>query len=64
MEMHLPLNCRMDISLDSWMQLFSGLAAVVVAIMAIIHGNKNSRKAIQQQNKILEYQHNEKKLDK
>lgn len=59
----MPLNCLMDISPDSWMQLFSALSAVVVAIMAIIHSNKNNRRAIQQQNRILEYQHNETKLD-
>lgn len=61
--MDLLLEDFMNISPDSWIQLISGLAAVVVAIMAIIHGNKNSRKAVQQQNRILVYQHNEKKLD-
>ena len=30
--------------------------------LAIIHGNKNSRKVLKQQNKIQEYRHNEKKL--
>ena len=53
----------MHIAPDSWMQLISGLAAVVVAVLAIIHGNKNSRKVLRQQNRILEYLHNEKKLD-
>lgn len=61
--MFMPLKCSMDISIEAWLQLFSGVAAVIVAIMAIIHGNRNSRKAIQQQNRILEYQNNEKKLD-
>ena len=59
----MPLNCSMDISIEAWTQLFSGLAAVIVAIMAIIHSNKNGREIIQQQNRILEYQHNEKRLD-
>ena len=52
----------MNISPDSWIQLFSGLGAVVVALLAIIHGNKNSRKALEQQNRIIQYQHNEKRL--
>lgn len=45
------------------MQLVSGLGAVVVALLAIVHGNKNSRKALEQQNRIIQYQHNEKRLD-
>ena len=53
----------MNISPDSWIQLVSGLGAVVVALLAIIHGNKNSRKALEQQNGIIQYQHNEKRLD-
>lgn len=53
----------MNISPDSWIQLVSGLGAVVVALLAIIHGNKNSRKALEQQNRIIQYQHNEKRLD-
>lgn len=53
----------MNISPDSWIQLISGLGAVVVALLAIIHGNKNSRKALEQQNRIIQYQHNEKRLD-
>ncbi len=36
---------------------------MVVALLAIIHGNKNSRKALEQQNRIIRYQHNEKRLD-
>ena len=55
--------CFYDISLESWIQLISGLGAVVVALLAIIHGNKNNRKALGQQSRILQYQHNEKKLD-
>lgn len=43
--------------------MVSGLGAVVVALLAIIHGNKNSRKALEQQNRIIQYQHNEKRLD-
>ena len=55
--------CCLNISPDSWIQLVSGLGAVVVALLAIIHGNKNSRKALDQQNRIIQYQHNEKRLD-
>ena len=61
--MSILLSCSLDISIVSWIQLFSGLAAVIVAWMAIIHGNKNSRKALEQQNRIIQYQHNEKRLD-
>lgn len=57
------LSCSLDISIVSWIQLFSGLAAVIVAWMAIIHGNKNSRIALEQQNRIIQYQHNERRLD-
>ena len=35
----------------------------MVALLAIIHGNKNSRKALEQQNRIIQYQHNERRLD-
>ena len=52
-----------NISPESWIQLVSGLGAVVVALLAIIHGNKNSRKALGQQNRIIQYQHNERRLD-
>ena len=52
-----------NISPETWIQLVSGLGAVVVALLAIIHGNKNSRKALLQQNRIIQYQHNEKRLD-
>lgn len=52
-----------NISPETWIQLVSGLGAVVVALLAIFHGNKNSRKALEQQNKIIQYQHNEKRLD-
>lgn len=55
--------CINDISPESWIQLVSGLGAVVVALLAIIHGDKNSRKALEQQNRIIQYQHNEKRLD-
>ena len=55
--------CCLNISPDSWIQLVSGFGAVVVALLAIIHGNKNSRKALEQQNGIIQYQHNEKRLD-
>ena len=51
--MNMLLTYFNDISPDSWIQLVSGLGAVVVAFMAIIHGNKNSRKALEQQNGIL-----------
>ena len=61
--MSILLSCSLDISIVSWIQLFSGLAAVIVACVAIIHGNKNSRKAMEQQNRIIQYQHNEKRLD-
>lgn len=61
--MNMLLTYFNDISPDSWIQLVSGLGAVVVAFMAIIHGNKNSRKALEQQNRIIQYQHNEKRLD-
>lgn len=61
--MNILLICSLNISPDSWIQLVSGLGALVVALLAIIHGNKNSRKALEQQNRIIQYQHNEKRLD-
>ena len=61
--MNIPLMCTLNISPETWIQLVSGLGAVVVALLAIIHGNKNSRKALEQQNRIIQYQHNEKRLD-
>lgn len=61
--MNMLLTCYNGISPESWIQLVSGLGAVVVALLAIIHGNKNSRKALQQQNRIIQYQHNERRLD-
>ena len=61
--MNIPLMCTLNISPETWIQLVSGLGAVVVALLAIFHGNKNSRKALEQQNKIIQYQHNEKRLD-
>lgn len=59
------LNCPCinDIPIESWVELISSFAAVVVALMAIIHSNKNSRESLEQQNEVLKYQHNEKKLD-
>ena len=61
--MNMLLTCYNGISPESWIQLVSGLGAVVVALLAIIHGNKNSRKALEQQNRIIQYQHNEKRVD-
>lgn len=61
--MNIILSYCLNISPDSWIQLVSGLGAVVVALLAIIHGNKNSRKALEQQNRIIQYQHNERRLD-
>ena len=61
--MNILLSCCLHISTDSWIQLVSGLGAVVVALLAIIHGNRNSRKALEQQNRIIQYQYNEKRLD-
>lgn len=61
--MNILLSYFLNISLESWIQLCSGLGAVVVALLAIIHGNKNSRKALEQQNRIIQYQHNERRLD-
>lgn len=61
--MNILLSYCLNISSESWIQLISGLGAVVVALLAIIHGNKNSRKALGQQNRIIQYQHNEKRLD-
>ena len=61
--MNMLLMSFMNISPESWIQLVSGFGAVVVALLAIIHGNKNSRKALQQQNRIIQYQHNERRLD-
>ena len=61
--MNILLLCNLNISPESWIQLVSGLGAVVVALLAIIHGNKNSRKALEQQNRIIQYQHNERRLD-
>lgn len=61
--MNILLLYCLNISPDSWIQLVYGLGAVVVALLAIIHGNKNSRKALEQQNRIIQYQHNEKRLD-
>lgn len=61
--MNILLSDCLNISPETWIQMISGLAAVVVALLAIIHGNKNSRKALLQQNRIILYQHNEKRLD-
>lgn len=61
--MNILLMTFINISPESWIQLVSGLGAVVVALLAIIHGNKNSRKALEQQNRIIQYQHNERRLD-
>lgn len=61
--MNIILSYCLNISPESWIQLVSGLGAVVVALLAIIHGNKNNRKAMEQQNRIIQYQHNEKRLD-
>ena len=61
--MNMLLTCYNGISPETWIQLLSGLGAMVVALVAIIHGNKNSRKALQQQNRIIQYQHNERRLD-
>lgn len=61
--MDMLLTCYNGISPESWIQLVSEFGAVVVALLAIIHGNNNSRKALQQQNKIIQYQHNERRLD-
>ncbi len=61
--MTIVLISLLNISLAAWIQLFSGLAAVVVACLAIIHGNKNSKDALVQQNMTLIHQYNEKKLD-
>lgn len=57
------LTNLINISPESWIQLISGFGAVVVALLAIIHGNKNNRKAMEHQNGIIRYQHNEKRLD-
>ena len=61
--MNILLSYCLNISPETWIQLVSGLGAVVVALLAIIHGNKNSRKALLQQNRIIQYQHNERRLD-
>lgn len=61
--MNILLMTFINISPETWIQLVSGLGAVVVALLAIIHGNKNSRKALLQQNRIIQYQHNERRLD-
>ncbi len=58
---------KTNLSNDSWLNFLgsysSGIFAVVVGYLAIIYSNRNSEKAIMQQDKLLIHQQNIKKLD-
>ena len=58
---------KTSLSNDSWLNFWgsysSGIFAVVVGYLAIIYSNRNSEKAILQQEKLLIRQQNIKKLD-
>ena len=58
---------KTSLSNDSWLNFWgsysSGIFAVVVGYLAIIYSNRNSEKAIMQQDKLLIHQQNIKKLD-
>ncbi len=58
---------KTNLSNDSWLNFWgsysSGIFAVVVGYLAIIYSNRNSEKAIMQQDKLLIHQQNIKKLD-
>ena len=52
-----------DSWLNFWGSYISGVFAVVVGYLAIIYSNRNSEKAIKQQEKVLMHQQNIKKVD-
>ena len=56
-----------SISKDTWLNFWGsycgGLFAIIIGYLAIVHGNRNSEKAINQQYNLLQQQHKEKRLD-
>lgn len=49
--------------LDFWGTYCGGLFAIIIGFLAIVHSNRNSEKAINQQYMLLQQQHKEKRLD-
>ena len=56
-----------SISKETWLNFWGsycgGLFAIIIGFLAIIHSNRNSEKAINQQYMLLQQQHKEKRLD-
>lgn len=56
-----------SISKETWLNFWGsycgGLFAIIIGFLAIVHSNRNSEKAINQQYKLLQQQHKEKRLD-
>lgn len=56
-----------SISKESWLGFWGtycgGLFAIIIGFLAIVHSNRNSEKAINQQYMLLQQQHKEKRLD-
>ena len=56
-----------SISKESWLNFWGsycgGLFAIIIGYLAIVHSNRNSEKAINQQYMLLQQQHKEKRLD-
>ena len=58
---------KTSISKDTWLNFWGsycgGLFAIIIGYLAIVHSNRNSEKAINQQYNLLQQQHKEKRLD-
>ena len=56
-----------SISKETWLNFWgsycAGLFAIIIGFLAIVHSNRNSEKAINQQYMLLQQQHKEKRLD-
>lgn len=56
-----------SISKETWLNFWGsycgGLFAIIIGFLAIVHSNRNSEKAINQQYMLLQQQHKEKRLD-
>lgn len=56
-----------SISKEAWLNFWGsycgGLFAIIIGFLAIVHSNRNSEKAINQQYMLLQQQHKEKRLD-
>lgn len=56
-----------SISKETWLNFWGsycgGLFAIIIGFLAIVHSNRNSEKAINQQHMLLQQQHKEKRLD-